>query len=317
MSHHPPVGKSTQNSLSTKASSINRALDEIGDKWSLLILQEVFWGINTFTDMLLGTGASRGVLSDRLNWLQKVDCLRKDIVKHGNKRPIYHLTKKSIELYANGLMAMNWERKYFSTPSLDALQLTHNICGQHFWPVMECQHCNKAITLDEVSFRSGPGASRDQRVTKIRRRSSASSTDQHLGKTLYRNLINLLGDRWTANIIALSFHGLSRFDEFHQELPVATNILTDRLRHLVTENIFHQRPYQQNPPRYDYRLTNKGRDLFPYFVTLLLWGDRWCASQQGQPMLLQHDTCGMPLEAQVRCNQCRAPLIATEVQFKI
>ena len=60
--------------------------------------------------MLLGTGASRGVLSDRLNWLQKIDCLRKDVVKHSNKRPTYHLTKKSIELYANGLMAMNWER---------------------------------------------------------------------------------------------------------------------------------------------------------------------------------------------------------------
>ena len=66
-----------KNTLSTRASSINRALDEIGDKWCLLIIQEVLWGINTFTDMLSATGASRGVLSNRLNWLLSIDCLRK------------------------------------------------------------------------------------------------------------------------------------------------------------------------------------------------------------------------------------------------
>jgi len=61
--------------LITRASSINRALDQIGDKWCLLILQEVFWGINTFNEMLAATGVSKGVLSERLKWLQSIDCL--------------------------------------------------------------------------------------------------------------------------------------------------------------------------------------------------------------------------------------------------
>ena len=56
--------------LRTRASSINRALDQIGDKWCLLIIQEVFWGINTFSGMLEATGVSRGVLSNRLKWLR-------------------------------------------------------------------------------------------------------------------------------------------------------------------------------------------------------------------------------------------------------
>lgn len=116
MGRYPSMSVLKKNTLSTKASSINRALDEIGDKWCLLILQEAFWGINTFNGMLAGTGASRGVLSDRLNWLQSKDCLRKDVIKNGPRRPTYHLTKKSIDLYSNGLMAMVWERKYFATP---------------------------------------------------------------------------------------------------------------------------------------------------------------------------------------------------------
>ena len=76
--------------------------------------------------MLAGTGASRGVLSNRLNWLQSVGCLRKDITVKGEKRPTYHMTKKSIELYRNGLMAMIWERKYFTTPALDSVELIHD-----------------------------------------------------------------------------------------------------------------------------------------------------------------------------------------------
>lgn len=302
--------------LSTKASSINRALDEIGDKWCLLILQEVFWGINTFNEMLAGTGASRGVLSNRLSWLQSVGCLRKDVTVKGQKRPTYHMTKKSIELYRNGLMAMVWERKYFTTPDLDSVELIHNCCDKAFWPIMECSHCDKPVTQQEVSFHSGPGAKKDTRITKIRRRSSTTSASKDHGKTLYSNLINLLGDRWTANIIALAFHSFARFDDFHKELPVATNILADRLKLLVNEGIFYQQPYQVSPLRYDYHLTDKGRDLFPYFVTLMAWGDKWCATGDGNPMLLKHMACGTDLKAEVRCDQCGKELIATEVRFK-
>jgi len=114
------MSQAEKNSLTSKASSINRALDQIGDKWCLLILQEVFWGINTFNQMHQATGASRGVLTDRLDWLQSIDCLQKH---HGdNGRPIYHLTRKSMELYQTALMAISWERKYFTNPNLDSVE---------------------------------------------------------------------------------------------------------------------------------------------------------------------------------------------------
>jgi len=304
--------------LITRASSINRALDQIGDKWCLLIIQEVFWGINSFSEMMEAIGVSRGVLSDRLKWLQSVDCLRKVPEVEGGRRMHYQLTPKSMELYDVALMALAWERQFYHTPALDEVVLIHRKCGQSFTPRMCCRRCDGRIRADEVSYKPGPGATRDERQKKVRRRSSISVQDVPSKRSVYRNLVNIVGDRWTANVIALSFHGLTRFDQFHRELPVATNILTDRLRFLVEQGIFAQHPYRNRPLRHEYRLTAKGEAIYPFFLALLQWGDRWCdASGDGKPMRLTHQPCGSALRGEVRCSACGSKLRAREVDFTI
>jgi len=304
--------------LLTRASSINRALDEIGDKWCLLILQEVFWGINSFNEMLAATGVSKGVLSERLKWLQSIDCLHKKADGEGGKRMRYHLTRKSIDLYDSALMAVAWERRFYNTPELDAVTLRHLKCGQLFEPQMHCRACKGDINLREVTYKPGPGATHDERQKKVRRRSSLSVLDAPSNRSLYKNLVNLVGDRWTANVIALSFHGLTRFDQFHQELPVATNILADRLKFLVDEGVFRQSVYLQRPLRHEYCLTEKGEALYPWFLALLQWGDKWCnLADGGKPMRLTHEPCGRGLHGQVECSACGGVLKAHEVQFDL
>lgn len=301
--------------LRTRASSINRALDQIGDKWCFLILQEVFWNVNSFGGILQETGISRGVLSNRLKWLQDHDCLQR---RDGSRHPGYHLTRKSVDLYHNALMAVAWEDRYFDTPEIQTVRLVHRNCGKTFEPVMACSACHAAVDGREVSYRPGPGARQDVRDKKVRRRSSVSVDDVPSKRQVYRNLIELVGDRWTANVIALAFHDLHRFDEFHRELPVATNILADRMRFLVAQGIFEMRPYQQRPLRHEYHLTAKGWDLFPWFLTLLQWGDRWCdPSGAGPPMSLTHTPCDKPLIGQVVCDQCGDEVRPNEVDFTI
>lgn len=304
--------------FTTRASSINRALDQIGDKWCLLIIQEVLWGINSFNDMMEATGVSRGVLSNRLKWLQEVGCLRKETESDSSGRPRYHLTSKSVALYDSALMAVAWERQWYQTPALDRVALIHLNCGKSFSPGMYCAACDGQVRVEDVSYTPGPGATRDVREKKVRRRSSIAITEVPSERTLYKNLINIVGDRWTSNVIALSYHGLTRFDEFHRELPVATNILSDRLKFLVEEGVFEQVAYRQRPLRYEYHLTAKGRELLPWFLTLLQWGDRWCDPQgQGRPMLVTHTPCGELLSAEVRCSECQEVLRAHEVQFTL
>lgn len=302
----------------TRASSINRALDQIGDKWCLLIIQEMFWGINTFTGLAEATGASRGVLADRLRYLQRVDCLIQVPGRDGGRRLRYRLTPKSLDTYPCALMALNWERRFFNTPDLDRLQLTHAGCNSRFRPRLRSRCCGGEILADEVDYQPGPGAARDEREKKVRRRSSVSLDAIPSRRYLYRNLINIVGDRWTANIIALAFHGLARFDEFHRELPVATNILADRLRFLVGQGIFTQVRYSERPPRHAYRLTPMGEATFPWFLALLQWGDRWCDPEGlGPPVIPRHRPCGQALLGEVVCSNCGGPLLPREVDFTL
>lgn len=70
------------------------------------------------------------------------------------------------------------------------------------------------------------------------------------------------------------FQGLTRFDEFQKSLGVAPNILTRRLTHLMSEGLLRRQLYSERPARYEYVLTDKGRDFFPVLMALFSWGQR-------------------------------------------
>jgi hypothetical protein len=73
--------------------------------------------------------------------------------------------------------------------------------------------------------------------------------------------------------------------------------------------------YQDNPPRYEYLLTEMGRDLFPVVSAMLAWGDKWLDEGEGAPVRLHHETCGHDIEPRVVCGHCGKPIVAAEVQF--
>jgi DNA-binding HxlR family transcriptional regulator len=91
--------------------------------------------------------------------------------------------------------------------------------------------------------------------------------------------LEIIGERWTWLIIRDAFLGLNRFVEFEQSLGIARNILTDRLNRLVDEGIFERVLYQEHPPRYEYRLTQKGSDLFTALNALRQWGDQYLSDK--------------------------------------
>ena len=86
--------------------------------------------------------------------------------------------------------------------------------------------------------------------------------------------LELVGERWTLLIIRDAFLGRRRFDEFQKSLGVARNVLTERLNRLVEEGILERTAYSERPPRSEYRLTEKGRDLAIPLLALMQWGDR-------------------------------------------
>lgn len=83
-----------------------------------------------------------------------------------------------------------------------------------------------------------------------------------------------VGDWWSIMILRDALQGLTRFDEFQKSLGVAPNILARRLAHLMDEGLFERQLYSKRPVRYEYVLTEKGRDFFPVLMALFSWGSR-------------------------------------------
>jgi len=126
--------------------------------------------------------------------------------------------------------------------------------------------------------------------------------------------LEIVGEWWTMLIIREAFSGIRRFDDMQRRLGIARNVLAARLQTLVENGILERRLYQQRPERYEYRLTEKGLDLYPALISLMRWGDRWTAGEAGPPLVLTHETCGHTVEAMVSCSHCGEPLRPREVR---
>jgi DNA-binding HxlR family transcriptional regulator len=120
--------------------------------------------------------------------------------------------------------------------------------------------------------------------------------------------LEILGDRWTILVMREAFMRVRRFEDFQRNLGVARNVLTDRLGRLVEEGILERVPYQDRPARFEYRLTEKGIDLWPVMMALLQWGDRYYPAEGGRPQIIRHRECGGEITGHLTCAKCGAEL---------
>jgi DNA-binding HxlR family transcriptional regulator len=119
--------------------------------------------------------------------------------------------------------------------------------------------------------------------------------------------LEVVGEWWSLLIVRDAFLGVTRFDDFQARLGISRNILNQRLNHLVDNDILKRVPYEDHPPRSEYRLTNKGRDLWEVVTAIRQWGDRW-AAPAGPPLKMRHNTCGHLVKAVSVCSHCGEPL---------
>ena len=127
--------------------------------------------------------------------------------------------------------------------------------------------------------------------------------------------LSFLGDRWTLIVLRQAFMGTRRFEDFHAELGLSRSILADRLTVLVDVGILRREPYRDAiRTRDQYRLTEKGIDLYPVLRALAAWGDKYLA-EDGPFVLYRHRSCGGASEVVHRCAACGEQLTARDVEF--
>jgi len=124
---------------------------------------------------------------------------------------------------------------------------------------------------------------------------------------------NVLGDAWNLLIMRQACLGARRFDEFRTRLGIGRGILTAHLGELVDEELLDRVPYQDNPPRYEYRLTDKGRDVYPILAAMAAWGDKWLTGPEGTPLVLHHTACDHDMQARVVCSECAEQIDVRQV----
>lgn len=116
-----------------------------------------------------------------------------------------------------------------------------------------------------------------------------------------------VGEWWSILILRDAFYGLTRFDQFEQSLGIAPNMLTRRLKALCEAGLLERRLYQERPPRYEYVLTEKGRDFRPVLWTLFAWGNRHLAPE-GASVVLTDPAAGLPVDPVVVDRRTGRPL---------
>jgi DNA-binding HxlR family transcriptional regulator len=123
------------------------------------------------------------------------------------------------------------------------------------------------------------------------------------------------GERWSLLIIREAIMGSSRFDEFHERLGVARNILNTRLATLVEHGVMTRTPSPDNARVYHYRLTAKGLELFPVIVALMQWGDRWIHAEAGPPIVLIEVNSGKPVRRLEVTGYSQKPLTRHDIKI--
>ena len=127
--------------------------------------------------------------------------------------------------------------------------------------------------------------------------------------------LEVVGERWSLLILRDAFLGLRRFDDFQRSLGVARNVLADRLDRLVEAGVFERVRYTERPPRFEYRLTERGRDLYPVLFGLMRWGDKH-AAPNGPPRVVLHRGCGGTPDDHLVCAKCGESLSVGQLETR-
>lgn len=310
----------TTNNGPTGSCSVERAFAIIGGAWTFLVLREALLSrVVRFDDFCANLGISRASLDKALTRLVRYGVLERQPIKADGRRMGYFPTAMGEDLLAPLVAALNWGDAWCAADQRPPRRLRHEVCGQPLHGAIVCSACHEPVRAREVRFAPGPG----------QRPEPGPARHQEYGKNRYVQLALLermgpcsiartmaaIGDPWSFLILRECLCGVRRFDEFRRHLAIAPNILSVRLKRLQGEGILVTRPIPDRPHQVEYRLSEKGMQLYGLPVSVIAWGDRWLAGTEGPPLILTHNNCGHDFRAELRCGHCNDAVQGGEVKF--
>jgi DNA-binding HxlR family transcriptional regulator len=127
--------------------------------------------------------------------------------------------------------------------------------------------------------------------------------------------LDIIGEPWSPLILRDVMVGIRRFEQIQADLKISRKVLTQRLNWLVECGVLERRQYSERPPRDEYVLTDKGRDLCDLLLVMVRFGDRWTAGEAGPPVLYRHHACDHIAEVDLRCSHCHEPMHVDDIDI--
>ncbi|MFG2647210.1 winged helix-turn-helix transcriptional regulator [Streptomyces sp. NPDC048436] len=142
--------------------SIARALEVVGERWTLLVVRDALYGVRRYNDFLVHLGIPRAVLASRLQTLTAAGVLEKRPCARAPSRHEYVVTERGRALWP-ALRALGaWGRDNFSEAGAKPLRYFHHAaCGTELGVVGECPGCGILVPVEDVEMTPGPGLDQD------------------------------------------------------------------------------------------------------------------------------------------------------------
>jgi DNA-binding HxlR family transcriptional regulator len=135
--------------------------------------------------------------------------------------------------------------------------------------------------------------------------SGPEALDWSIENCTIQRALSVVGDKWTFVVLREVFNGIRRFDDMRLRTNIPRQVLSGRLARLVSQGLLRRVPYQEpsQRQRFEYRLTQKGLDLYPIMVALNAWGTAYYADAQGSPLAFRHRECAGEVALTLRCSE--------------
>lgn len=287
-----------------RASSVPYVLELLGERWTFPLLGALLVSPRRFEDLVESLGVPRSTLASRLSHLVERGLVERREYEQRPPRSVYALTERGRLAHPLVLLARDFDRRFEDRHDLPPL--VHASCGAPLEVSLVCAACEAPVRATEVELgpASGP-AEASLGPLPVRRSRGVAPNEGDAGP---RSATDVLGDRWASLVVAVVFFGVRRYGEIESLIGIAPNILARKLAWLVERGLLERRAYQSSPERHDYRLTAKGKELFPLVLALADYGDHVLRPRHEASMHLRHLPCGRPLRTELRCTACRTPV---------
>jgi DNA-binding HxlR family transcriptional regulator len=290
--------------------SIYRTGDVVGDAWSWLVMREsVLYDVRRFSQFQARLGLARSTLAARLRQLTSGGLLAEHPRVSG---PEYHPTERGQDFLGCLMVAMRWGDRWYCEERTRPVAAVHVGCGHPLEAVLRCAKCQEVVSAHAVTALGPDSPNASPRLAPRRRTPDLSLLERTRTCSIARTL-SVVGDYWTNLLIREAFFGTRRFDDFQRNLAIAPNILSGRLRRLVEQGILFPAPLGGWPVRHEYRLTERGLDLYHLPLAMLTWGQKWLDTTESDIQLVH--TCGHEPTPVLSCDRCAAPITREDIRL--